>query len=289
MLKASPVYADYLATLAKNHTLPVAGIILGMVSRPSSITLSSVVTLLSFQTRSQRPDTIVHMCRLFKSEDEPLEGDAAAGSPEIDEDERKEQLVFDVEDIMHMLTPGIEVLGTFVVCKSDDVVKDSAAWDRVKLIYRVIRKLCVDASKHYLLIHSGATEAKGKTSCKLVVGDKPNLDKNELKSVAVEFSDKDKDAYKLVQLNAQYSLTRSHFLRSFELAGGEHGQMTGKKLREMLCSGLEKTLNSALITFNGEIPGDKQKVEDVVANQDRGDRSSKAAVIVEIYEKNVSK
>lgn len=38
MLKASPVYADYLAGLAKNHTLPVAGIILGMVRRFLTIT-----------------------------------------------------------------------------------------------------------------------------------------------------------------------------------------------------------------------------------------------------------
>lgn len=31
MLQASPVYEDYLSTLAKNHTLPVAGIVLGLV------------------------------------------------------------------------------------------------------------------------------------------------------------------------------------------------------------------------------------------------------------------
>lgn len=40
MLKASPVYADYLATLSKNHTLPVAGIILGMVMNVSSMSIT---------------------------------------------------------------------------------------------------------------------------------------------------------------------------------------------------------------------------------------------------------
>lgn len=207
---------------------------------------------------------------------------------EIDEEERKDTLVFDVEDILNMLTPGIAVLGTFVVCKSDDVVKDAAAWDRVKLIYRVIRKLCADASKHYLLVHNSTA---GKTSCKLVVGDKANLDKNELKPVIVDFSDR--DAYKLVQLNAQFSMTRSHFLRSYDLvaaAGEASAQMKASRLKELLCVELEKTLNSALITFNGEIPAANQKIQDVVANQTEagGDRAKVAPIVAEIYEKNVS-
>lgn len=224
------------------------------------------------------------MCRLFKSEDE-----AGDDSPGVDEEERKDSLVYDVEDILHMLTPGMEVLGTFVVCQSDDVVKDANAWDRVKLIFKVLRKLCPDATKHYVLVHS--TAGTGKTSCKLVVGDKANLDKNELKPVTVEFSDK--DAYKLVQLNAQFSLTRSHFLRSFDWAGGERGQMKVKRLRELLCNGLEKTLTSALITFNGEIPTAKQKIQDVAVNQaadagGAGDRAKMVPIVAEIYEKNVS-
>lgn len=226
------------------------------------------------------------MCRLFKSEEDRGAGEDE-GVQQIDEEERKDTLVFDVEDILHMLTPGIGVLGTFVVCKSDDVVKDAAAWDRVKLIYRVIRKLCADASKHYLLVHNSTA---GKTSCKLVVGDKANLDKNELKPVTVDFSDK--DAYKLVQLNAQFSMTRSHFLRSYELvaAGETAAQMKASRLQELLCVELEKTLSSALITFNGEIPAANQKIQDVVANQTEagGDRAKVAPIVAEIYEKNVS-
>lgn len=205
----------------------------------------------------------------------------------MDEEERKDTLVYDIQDILHMLTPGIQVLGTFVVSHSDDVVKDANAWDRVKLIYRVIRKLCGDTDKHYLLVHSvGKTTA---TSCQLVVGDKANLDKNELKSAKVEF--KEKEAMELVQVNAQFSLTRSHFLRAYDWAEGERGQMAVTKLKELLCAGLEKTLQNALITFNGEIPAAKQKIADVTANQADagGDRESRAASIVaEIYENNVN-
>ena len=234
-----------------------------------------------FQTRSQHPDTIVHMCRLFKNEDDLTEDP-------VDEEERKNSLVYDVEDILHMLTPGIEVLGTFVVTKgTDDVVKDTDAWDRVKLIYRAIRKLCPDASKHYVLIHQ-VGEKGGKTTSKLVVGDKPNLDKNELKPVAIEFSTK--DAQKLVQVNALYSLTRSHFLRSYDWKGGERGHLKAAKLKELLCDGLEKTLQDALITFNGEVQQEKKKILDVAQNQTEagGDRSKLAPIVAEIYEKNVS-
>lgn len=218
------------------------------------------------------------MCRLFKSED-----DENNATHEVTEEDRKETLVYDIEDILNMLTPGIEVLGTFVASKSDDVVKDANAWDRVKLIYRVIRKLCPDAQRHYLMIHNPSTS----TTCRLVVGDKPNLDKNELKPATVEFSDK--DAYKLVQLNAQYSLTRSHFLRSYDWAGSSRGQVKLAKLKELLCEGLEKTLNTALITFNGEIPVAKQKISEVNINQPEagGDRSKVATVLAEIYEQNV--
>ena len=221
------------------------------------------------------------MCRLFKNEDDLTEDP-------VDEEERKNSLVYDVEDILHMLTPGIEVLGTFVVTKgTDDVVKDTDAWDRVKLIYRAIRKLCPDASKHYVLIHQ-VGEKGGKTTSKLVVGDKPNLDKNELKPVAIEFSAK--DAQKLVQVNALYSLTRSHFLRCYDWKGGERGHLKAAKLKELLCDGLEKTLQDALITFNGEVQQEKKKILDVAQNQTEagGDRSKLAPIVAEIYEKNVS-
>lgn len=229
------------------------------------------------------------MCRLFKSDDEAGDETTEDAALLDDEEQRKDSLVYDVQDILHMLTPGMEVLGTFVVCSSDDVVADAKAWDRVKLVYRVVRKLCPDAGKHYVLVHS--TTGAGKTSCKLVVGDKANLDKCELKAVTVEFSDR--DAYKLVQLNAQFSLTRSHFLRSFDWAGNERGQMKVKRLREMMCGGLEKTLTSALITFNGEIAAAKQKIQDVAISQTDvagGDpaRGKVAPIVVEIYEKNVS-
>ena len=40
------------------------------------------------------------MCRLFKNEDDLTEDP-------VDEEERKNSLVYDVEDILHMLTPGI--------------------------------------------------------------------------------------------------------------------------------------------------------------------------------------
>lgn len=218
------------------------------------------------------------MVRLFKSEDDEVE----------DVETRKDGLVYDIEDVLHMLTPGIEILGTFVVCSSEDVEKDTEAWDRVKLVYRVVRKLCPTATKHFILGRN-ASSGQGKTTCKLVQGDKPNLDKNELKTVTVDFSER--DAYKLVQLNAQFSLTRSTFLRSYDWAGAAQGQMKVDRLRDMLCKGLEETLNGALITFNGEIPLPQQQVKDVVLGQmdAAGDRSSRSPPIVaEIYEKNVS-
>lgn len=218
------------------------------------------------------------MVRLFKSEDDEVE----------DVESRKDGLVYDIEDVLHMLTPGIEVLGTFVVCSSDDVEKDTEAWDRVKLVYRVVRKLC-STEKHFILGHNASSGiSPGKTTCKLVQGDKQNLDKNELKTVSVDFSER--DAYKSVQLSAQFSLTRSTFLRSFDWAGGTRGHMKVDRLRDMLCKGLEATINGALITFNGEIPLPQQQVKDVVFGQmdEAGDRSKSPPIVAEIYEKNVS-
>lgn len=277
-LQASPVYIDYLAGLAKSHTLPAVGIVLGMVRGPGSgLNQPRTNNSLPLQTRANHPDTVVHMCRLFKSEDEEP----------ADEEERKEALVDDCEDILHMLTPGVEVLGSFVVCKSDDVVKDQPAWDRVKLLYRVIRKLCGEQRQHYILVHN-AQAANGKqTSAKLVVGDKSNLDKNELKSISVDFSDR--KPFNFVQVDAQFSLTRSAFLRSYDWAKGERGQMPMKRLRESLCGAdLERTLDQALITFNGEMANGK--IRDLVTRrEDAGADSSKLnPVIAEIYEKNVT-
>lgn len=203
---------------------------------------------------------------------------------DINSADTKDTLVYDLQDILHMLTPGIEVIGLFVVCSTtDDVVKDTNAWDRVKLIYRVLRKLCPESSRYYLLTHCAS-----KTDCKLVVGDKANLDKNEFKSTAVEVAEQ--QAYKLVQINAQFSLTRSHFLRSYDWAnGGQRGHMGVSKLKQLLVDGLEKTLNTALITFNGEIPQAKQCVQDVTVSQTEagGDSATACPVVAEFYEQNL--
>lgn len=220
------------------------------------------------------------MVRLFKSED--------GEEPAEDREALKSGLAFDIEDILLMLPPGIVVLGTFVVCGQEDVAQDAVAWDRVKLIYRVLRKLCVDSppQKHFILSHNPTTS---KTTCKQMLGVKSQLDKNDLKPAAIEF--KETTEYQLVQLNAQFTLTRNTFLRKSDWVSGDRGHMDATRLRDKLTAGLESSLNNTLIAFNGEIPTPKQKVRDVaVVQQDSagGDRQERAPVLVEIYEKNVS-
>lgn len=216
------------------------------------------------------------MCRLFKSEDDAEEP--------WNEETGKDALIYDVEDILHMLAPGVDILGSFIVCKSDDVAKDPA-WDRVKLLYRIIRKLS-GAEKHYILVHN-AQAAKGKqNSVKIVVGDKPNLDKNELKPSSIDFTGH--KAFNFVQVDTQFAFTQSVFLRSSDFAKGQRGQMQSTRLQKLLCGNLESILNKALITFNGEIPVPNLKVSELMTRRENaGGDNAKSPVIAEIYEDNV--
>lgn len=213
------------------------------------------------------------MCRVFKD---------SVSDPPTDDD--KEALLDDLEFVQQMLPPGIDILGTFVVCDTDDVEKSSErAWELVKLSFLGIKKLGDRQRPQHILTYNAT--GTGKATCKLVVGDKSNLDKNELQTIKFEFVEPTSTA-DWIQVDTQYDLSKSHFFRSCDLKDSAY--VTSTRIRETLTGPVQKAIEAATIMFDGELRDKKQSLEQFVPSKEQKlDRSRLAVVTAEVYEQNV--